>query len=86
MECLEMDLGGSVVKKLFFGSNSFRVVYNQNLKSKVKVENFHIFLTASVEGGGSTHAVSLTGINLLTNRDVVWKNQATCPRPKAEDR
>ena len=27
-----------------------------------------------------------TGINLLTNRDVVWKNQATCPRPKAEDR
>ena len=26
------------------------------------------------------------GINLLTNRDVVWKNQATCPRPKAEDR
>ena len=22
------------------------------------------------------------GINLLTNRDVVWKNQATCPRPK----
>ena len=27
-----------------------------------------------------------SGINLLTNRDVVWKNQATCPRPKAEDR
>ena len=30
-------------------------VYNQNLqnlKSKVKVENFHIFLTASGEGGG----------------------------------
>ena len=27
-----------------------------------------------------------TGINLLTNRDMVLKNQATCPRPKAEDR
>ena len=27
-----------------------------------------------------------TGINLSTNRDVVWKKQATCPRPKAEDR
>ena len=38
----------------------FRVVYNQNLKSKVKVENFHIFLTASGEGGGATQAVSLT--------------------------
>ena len=33
-----------------------------------------------------TEETEETGINLLTNRDVVWKNQATCPRPKAEDR
>ena len=26
------------------------------------------------------------GINLSTNRDVVWKNQATCPRPWAMSR
>ena len=42
----------------------FRVVYNQNKKSKVKVGNFHIFLTASGEGrGGSTQAVSLTAFS-----------------------
>ena len=65
MECLEMDLGGSVVKRYFLGYNSFRVVYNQNLKSKFKVENFHIFLTAlgEGEGGGSTQAVSLTAFS-----------------------
>ena len=48
MECLEMDLGGSVVKKKW-------------VKFVSKVENFHIFLTASGEGG-STQAVSLTAL------------------------
>ena len=26
------------------------------------------------------HKFYMCGINLLTNQDVVWKNQATCPR------
>ena len=71
MECLEMTFGwvgvgargGQWSKNIFSGQNSFRFVYNQNLKSKVKVKNFHIFLIASGEGGGgpgSTQAVSLT--------------------------
>ena len=59
MECLEMAFGwvgggargGQWSKNIFSGQNSFRFVYNQNIKSKIKVKKFHIFLTASGEGG-----------------------------------
>ena len=51
-------------EKIQYLAFSFYIVYNQNLKSKVGVENFHIFLTA-LEEGGSTQAVRLTAFSLF---------------------
>ena len=53
----------SVVKIIFFGKTRFKSYLTINQSQKLKLIFFHIFLTASGEGGGSTQVVSLTAFS-----------------------
>ena len=55
--------GVSVVKNFFFGKTRFKSYLTINQSQKLKLIFFHIFLTASGEGGGSTQVVSLTAFS-----------------------
>ena len=59
-----MGGGVSVVKKFFLGKTRFKSYLTINQSQKLKLIFFHIFLTASGEGGGgSTQVVSLTAFS-----------------------
>ena len=63
-----------------FGQTTVKMVKNHGSKMTQRGKY------SRVRDGGKQVADSHDpefGINLSTNRDVVWKNQATCPRPKA---
>ena len=55
--------GVSVVKIFFFGKTRFKSYLTINQSQKLKLIFFHIFLTASGEGGGATQVVSLTAFS-----------------------